>query len=73
MGELKNAQVRDQSLGGPDDDPLTRTVGALGLLADRVAAVESAINRAADPRRPTPGPAARHAAGPPGTREPYGP
>ncbi|MFI6492521.1 DNA repair ATPase [Streptomyces sp. NPDC050564] len=72
-GELKNAQVRDQSLGGPDDDPLTRTVGALGLLADRVAAVESAINRAADPRRPTPGPAARHAAGPRGTREPYRP
>ncbi|MFF1919910.1 DNA repair ATPase [Streptomyces sp. NPDC058221] len=42
--------VRTQSLGGPDGDPVTRAVAALGLLADRIAAVESAISRAADPR-----------------------
>lgn len=49
--------VRTQALGGPDGDPLTRAVAALGLLADRIAAVETAISRAADPRhllaRPT--------------------
>ncbi|MFI6861355.1 DNA repair ATPase [Streptomyces sp. NPDC050421] len=42
--------VRTQALGGPDGDPLTRAVAALGLLADRIAAVETAISRAADPR-----------------------
>ncbi|MFB7555534.1 DNA repair ATPase [Streptomyces brevispora] len=45
------AYVRTQALGGPDGDPMTRAVAALGLLADRIAAVESAIGRAADPRR----------------------
>ncbi|MEU8696503.1 DNA repair ATPase [Streptomyces sp. NPDC048680] len=44
------AYVRAQALGGPDGDPVTRAVAALGLLADRIAAVESAISRAADPR-----------------------
>lgn len=39
--------VRSQALGGPDGDPLTRAVAALGLLADRIAAVETAISRAA--------------------------
>ncbi|WP_329541253.1 DNA repair ATPase [Streptomyces sp. NBC_01358] len=62
--------VRGQALGGPDDDPLTRAVSALGLLADRIAAVETAISRAADPRhllsRP---PSAPHAATPSGTHE----
>ncbi|MFD7388802.1 DNA repair ATPase [Streptomyces sp. NPDC059852] len=48
--EVKAAYVRTQALGGPEDDQLTRAVAALGLLADRVAAVESAITRAADPR-----------------------
>ncbi|WP_037628775.1 DNA repair ATPase [Streptomyces aureus] len=48
--EVKAAFVRAQDLGGPDSDPLPRAVAALGLLADRVAAVESAIVRAADPR-----------------------
>ncbi|MER6953425.1 DNA repair ATPase [Streptomyces sp. NPDC000618] len=62
--ELKAAYVRTQTLGGPDDDPLTRAVAALGLLADRVAAVESAINRAADPRHLIADPSARHAARP---------
>ncbi|MEU8028694.1 DNA repair ATPase [Streptomyces sp. NPDC049099] len=44
--EVKRAQVRARTLGGPEDDPMTRAVAALGLLADRVAAVESAIHRA---------------------------
>ncbi|WEO96324.1 DNA repair ATPase [Streptomyces sp. FXJ1.172] len=44
--EVKTAHVRARTLGGPDDDPVTRAVAALGLLADRVAAVESAITRA---------------------------
>ncbi|MCN9243425.1 DNA repair ATPase [Streptomyces sp. RY43-2] len=48
--EVKAAYVRSQSLGGAESDPLTRAVAALGLLADRVAAVESAIRSAADPR-----------------------
>ncbi|MEU2925645.1 DNA repair ATPase [Streptomyces sp. NPDC007251] len=43
--DVKTAHVRTRTLGGPDDDPLSRAVAALGLLADRVAAVESAINR----------------------------
>ncbi|MFE9285837.1 DNA repair ATPase [Streptomyces olivaceus] len=44
--EVRAAHVRARTLGGPDDDPLARAVAALGLLADRVAAVESAITRA---------------------------
>ncbi|WP_143674294.1 hypothetical protein, partial [Streptomyces caniscabiei] len=56
--------VRAQALGGPEDDQLTRAVAALGLLADRIAAVESAINRAADPRHLIANPTTRHAARP---------
>ncbi|MER7832249.1 DNA repair ATPase [Streptomyces sp. NPDC095602] len=41
------AYVRERALGGAGDDALGRAVAALGLLADRVAAVEAAINRAA--------------------------
>ncbi|MFC8076185.1 DNA repair ATPase [Streptomyces sp. NPDC057307] len=41
--EIKATYVRRQALGGPEGDPMTRAVAALGLLADRVAAVESAI------------------------------
>ena len=41
--EVKAAFVRSQALGGDEDDPMSRAVGALGLLADRVAAVEAAI------------------------------
>jgi hypothetical protein len=48
--DVKAAYIRTRNLGGPDGDPLTRAVAALGLLAERVAAVESAITRAADPR-----------------------
>ncbi|WP_437112995.1 DNA repair ATPase [Streptomyces syringium] len=46
---ITSAYLRTQALGGPDDDPLTRAVAALGLLADRVAAVETAITRASTP------------------------
>jgi len=41
--EVKAAFVRSQALGGDEDDPMSRAVGALGLLADRMAAVEAAI------------------------------
>ncbi|MFJ4331163.1 DNA repair ATPase [Streptomyces sp. NPDC088935] len=61
--EVRAAHVRARTLGGPDGDPLTRAVAALGLLADRVAAVESAITRAADPRHLLANPHARHAGG----------
>ncbi|MFC5172515.1 DNA repair ATPase [Streptomyces mutomycini] len=53
--------VRAQALGGPEGDPASRAVGALGLLADRLAAVEAAIERAAGPSRPEAGPHPRHA------------
>ncbi|MCI3238854.1 MULTISPECIES: DNA repair ATPase [Streptomyces] len=54
--EIRAAYIREQALGSPEDDQLTRAVSTLGLLADRLAAVESAINRATDPH-------GRHAAG----------
>lgn len=60
---MKTAYVRTQALGGPEDGQLTRAVAALGLLADRIAAVESAI-RAADPRHLIANPTARHAVRP---------
>ncbi|WP_371589884.1 DNA repair ATPase [Streptomyces virginiae] len=62
--EITASYVRAQALGGRDDDPLIRAVAALGLLADRVAAVESAINRATDPRHLLALPGGRHAARP---------
>lgn len=62
--ELKAAHVRAQSLGAPEDDQLARAVSALSLLADRIAAVETAINRASDPRHLVMNPTARHAARP---------
>lgn len=62
--ELRAVHVRARSLGGPEDDPLARAVSALGLLADRIAAVETAINRASDPRQLVMNPMARHAARP---------
>ncbi|MFF3534108.1 DNA repair ATPase [Streptomyces sp. NPDC002466] len=60
--EITASYVRTQALGGPDGDPMTRAVAALGLLADRIAAVESAIVRVADPRHLLTNPQARHAA-----------
>lgn len=44
--EITSAHARTLALGTPTDDPLTRAIAALTLLADRVAAVESAITRA---------------------------
>ncbi len=40
---VKTAFQRSQALGGDADDPMSRAVGALGLLSDRVAGVETAI------------------------------
>jgi MoxR-like ATPase len=40
---VKAAFLRDKALGGSADDPMTRVVGAVGLLADKVTAVEAAI------------------------------
>ncbi|MFK4544642.1 hypothetical protein RKD29_004238 [Streptomyces tendae] len=60
--EVRTAHVRARTLGGAEGDPLSRAVAALGLLADRVAAVESAITRAADPRHLLANPHARHTA-----------
>ncbi|HEX5541525.1 MAG TPA: AAA family ATPase, partial [Micromonospora sp.] len=48
--EVKAGYLRARALGGTDDDPVSRAVGALGLLADQVSAVERAIDRAADSR-----------------------
>ncbi|MEV6408972.1 DNA repair ATPase [Streptomyces bobili] len=62
--DVKTAHVRTRTLGGPEDDQLTRAIAVLGLLADRIAAVESAINRAADPRHLMATPTARHAVRP---------
>jgi hypothetical protein len=45
--EVKAGYLRERALGGDSDDGIGRAVGALGLLADRIAAVESAIERAA--------------------------
>ncbi|WP_420161718.1 DNA repair ATPase [Nocardiopsis sp. CNT-189] len=52
--EVKAGYLRAKALGGDTDDPLSRAVGAVGLLADRVGDVHSAIERAAD-RFPGPG------------------
>ncbi|WP_324790042.1 DNA repair ATPase [Streptomyces sp. H51] len=65
---IKSAYVRAQALGGPEDDQLTRAIAALGLLADRIAAVESAISRAAGsspPTAPSTAPPTAHPTAPP--------
>ncbi|MER7111417.1 DNA repair ATPase [Streptomyces sp. NPDC000229] len=59
---VTSAYIRSQALGGAGDDALGRAVAALGLLADRVAAVETAITRATDPRHLLSRPSGRHAA-----------
>ncbi|UFS97050.1 DNA repair ATPase [Nocardia huaxiensis] len=43
LAEVKTAYLREQALGGTEDDPLIRAVGALGLLGDRIAGIESAL------------------------------
>ncbi|MCI4140782.1 DNA repair ATPase [Streptomyces sp. MMS20-AI2-20] len=57
--EVKAAHVRTLTLGGPDDDALTRAVSALALLGDRIAAVGSAITRATAAPRHVPAPPPR--------------
>ncbi|MFI6739390.1 DNA repair ATPase [Nonomuraea sp. NPDC050451] len=44
--EIKTAYLKAKALGGADDDPMARAVGALGLLADRVSEVGTAIREA---------------------------
>ncbi|MFI6483374.1 DNA repair ATPase [Nonomuraea sp. NPDC050663] len=41
--DVKQAFLRTRALGGAEDDPVTRAVGAIGLLADRVSEVGTAI------------------------------
>ncbi|MDT0305161.1 DNA repair ATPase [Streptomonospora wellingtoniae] len=50
--DVKAAYLRGKALGGDGDDPLHRAVGAVGLLADRVGAVENAIERAVERMNP---------------------
>ncbi|MFF2852417.1 DNA repair ATPase [Streptomyces sp. NPDC058001] len=47
---VKAAYARSLTLGGPGDDPATRALAALTLLADRLTSVQQAIDRAAGPR-----------------------
>ncbi|WP_433253060.1 DNA repair ATPase [Streptosporangium sp. CA-135522] len=49
--EVKAAHLRERALGGAGDDPVTRAVGAVGLLADRVS---TAIEQAAERLSPEP-------------------
>ncbi|GAA3726436.1 DNA repair ATPase [Salinactinospora qingdaonensis] len=49
--EVKDAYLRERALGGADD-PMSRAVAAVGLLADQVGAVERAIARAAERSTP---------------------
>jgi hypothetical protein len=43
--EVKAAYLRELALGGAEGDPMTRAVGAMGLLADRVGDVQQAITK----------------------------
>ncbi|MEU7863744.1 DNA repair ATPase [Nonomuraea sp. NPDC049141] len=43
--DIKAAYLRAEALGGAEDDPMTRAVGAIGLLADRVGEVGTAIRQ----------------------------
>ncbi|RAY13764.1 DNA repair ATPase [Actinomadura craniellae] len=58
--EVKAGHLRARALGGDPADPVGRAVGAVDLLADRVGAVEKAIDRAAAGLSP----AGRHRSGP---------
>ena len=42
--EVKDGFRRGRALGGADDDPMTRAIGAMGLLADRVGEIGTALN-----------------------------
>ncbi|MCF6467290.1 AAA family ATPase [Nonomuraea sp. MG754425] len=43
--EIKAAFLKARALGGAEDDPMVRAVGAIGLLADRVSEVGTAIRQ----------------------------
>ncbi|WP_157253875.1 DNA repair ATPase [Nonomuraea typhae] len=43
--QIKSAYLRSRALGGAEDDPMTRAVGAIGLLADRVTDISTAIRQ----------------------------
>ncbi|GAA1023510.1 hypothetical protein Aple_102060 [Acrocarpospora pleiomorpha] len=43
--EVKEGYLRERALGGTTDDPMTRAVGAIGLLADHVSGIEKALTR----------------------------
>ncbi|MET9953833.1 DNA repair ATPase [Streptomyces sp. NPDC006339] len=58
--DVTAAYARARAFGGSGDDPLDRAIAVLGLLADRVAAVETAITRATDPRHLLARPSGRH-------------
>ncbi len=49
--EVKEAFRRGRALGGAEDDPMTRAIGAMGLLADRVGEIGAAIGRGRDSGR----------------------
>ncbi|WP_370409764.1 DNA repair ATPase [Streptomyces fradiae] len=66
--EITTAFTRTRTLGTAGDDPTGRAIAALGLLADRLTAVEAAITRASDPRHLLARPAGRHASRPAGGR-----
>ncbi|WP_327088690.1 DNA repair ATPase [Nonomuraea sp. NBC_01738] len=40
---IKQSFLRTKALGGAEDDPMTRAVGAIGLLADRVTDISTAL------------------------------
>ncbi|QSB05209.1 DNA repair ATPase [Natronoglycomyces albus] len=42
--DVKQSYLRNAALGGSDDDPMARAVGALGLLTDRVADIASSLD-----------------------------
>ncbi len=42
---VKEAFRREQTLGGGDDDPMSRAVGAITLLSDRVSGIETALQQ----------------------------
>ncbi|WP_067537781.1 DNA repair ATPase [Nocardia crassostreae] len=49
--DVTAAYLRERALGGAEDDPLVRAIGALDLLGDRIAGIESALRafESADP------------------------
>ncbi|MBQ1084322.1 DNA repair ATPase [Nocardiopsis sp. B62] len=46
--EVKEGFRRGRALGGSDDDPMTRAIGAMGLLADRVGEIGTALERGSE-------------------------